>query len=108
MWNETCVKRKYALWGGLSPSQLHHYCIRRRDAESALSHHNYRTRMALQHAQGDLSGKLLAWLLREVHHGTPAMSIRTNDGTMATSQLAIHDTFRDCTDSSMRNQPPRT
>ncbi|KAJ1214024.1 hypothetical protein NDU88_001652 [Pleurodeles waltl] len=51
--------------------------------------------MALQYAQGVRSGTLLAWLLREVHHGTQAMSIRINDSTMATSQLAINDTFRD-------------
>ncbi|KAJ1131608.1 hypothetical protein NDU88_009943 [Pleurodeles waltl] len=48
-------------------------CVHRHRAESTLSHHVYRTRMALQHAQGDHSGKVLAWRLREVHRGTPAI-----------------------------------
>ncbi|KAJ1214499.1 hypothetical protein NDU88_002117 [Pleurodeles waltl] len=61
---------------------------------STLSHHDYRTRMAVQHAQGDRLGKVLAWLLREVHHGTPAMSIRIQDGTIAPSQLTINENFR--------------
>ncbi|KAJ1126055.1 hypothetical protein NDU88_004468 [Pleurodeles waltl] len=79
----------------VSPSQLRQYHVLRREAESALSHHSYRILMALQHAQEDRSGEVFAWLLHEVHRGTPAMSIRINDGTMATSQLAINSTFRD-------------
>ncbi|KAJ1175546.1 hypothetical protein NDU88_000833 [Pleurodeles waltl] len=77
-----------------SQLQIRQLRIRRHEAESTLSHHDYRIRMALQHAQGDRSGKVLAWLLREAHHGTPAMSIKTPDGTVANTQLAINDTFR--------------
>ncbi|KAJ1217522.1 hypothetical protein NDU88_005116 [Pleurodeles waltl] len=40
-----------------SPSQLQKYRLGRGVAESALSHHDLRTRMALQHAQGDRSGR---------------------------------------------------
>ncbi|KAJ1113592.1 hypothetical protein NDU88_001834 [Pleurodeles waltl] len=74
--------------------QLRQLRTRRHEAESTLRHQDYRTGMALQHAQVDQLGKVLAWLLREVHHGTPAMSITMPDGTMSTSQLAINDTFR--------------
>ncbi|KAJ1098940.1 hypothetical protein NDU88_004047 [Pleurodeles waltl] len=77
------------------PSWLRQFRIRCGEVESALSYHDYRTRTALQDAQGDRSGRLLAWLLRGGHRSTPAMSIRLVDGTIATSQLAINDAFRD-------------
>ncbi|KAJ1127778.1 hypothetical protein NDU88_006171 [Pleurodeles waltl] len=79
----------------VSPSQLQQYRICHGEAESALTYRDFRTYMALQHAQGDHSGRLLAWLLRGEHRSTPAMSIRMADDTMATSQLAINDAFHD-------------
>ncbi|KAJ1092454.1 hypothetical protein NDU88_005564 [Pleurodeles waltl] len=41
-----------------SPTQLRQLRRCRHEAESTLSRYDYRTRMALQHAQGDRSGKL--------------------------------------------------
>ncbi|KAJ1163833.1 hypothetical protein NDU88_004285 [Pleurodeles waltl] len=76
-------------------ARLRQYRIYRGEVESALSYHDFRTRMALQHAQGDRSGRLLAWLLQGEHRRAPAMLIRIADGTVATSQLAVDDAFRD-------------
>ncbi|KAJ1113007.1 hypothetical protein NDU88_001267 [Pleurodeles waltl] len=48
-------------------SRLRQYGLRSGEAESTLGYHYFCTRMALQHAQGDHSGRLLAWLLRGWH-----------------------------------------
>ncbi|KAJ1143549.1 hypothetical protein NDU88_009857 [Pleurodeles waltl] len=58
-----------------SPSRLCQYRLRRSEAESNLGYHDFPTRMALQHAQGDRSGRLLAWHFRGEHRSAPAMVI---------------------------------
>ncbi|KAJ1125815.1 hypothetical protein NDU88_004233 [Pleurodeles waltl] len=58
--------------------------LQRTEVEHTLSHHDFRKRMAMQHAQGDCADKLLAWLLREVHRSAPVMVIRLADGKVAT------------------------
>ncbi|KAJ1188660.1 hypothetical protein NDU88_005419 [Pleurodeles waltl] len=76
-----------------SPCRLWHLRECRNAADSSLSHHNFRKLMAMQHAHGVRSGKLLAWLFREELHSAPIVVLRLDDSTMATSQLATNDAY---------------
>ncbi|KAJ1136101.1 hypothetical protein NDU88_002519 [Pleurodeles waltl] len=64
-------------------------------ADATLRLHDHKHHMARLQAEGDRSGRLLAWLLREDRRCPPIGSIITGVGAIATTQVNINDAFRE-------------
>ncbi|KAJ1214078.1 hypothetical protein NDU88_001705 [Pleurodeles waltl] len=65
------------------------------EADQLLRRHDYNYHLMRLQAEGDRSGRLLAWLLREDRQHTQIRAIRLIDRTMGTSQEAINNAFKE-------------
>ena len=77
---------------GEQVKQVYRKC---RDLETSLARIDYRHYIKRQHSEGDRSGRMLAWLLKEEHTNIPIGAIRGTDGTIHCSQLEINEIFAD-------------
>ncbi|KAJ1118887.1 hypothetical protein NDU88_007074 [Pleurodeles waltl] len=64
-----------------------------KEADARLSRHDYRHFKAPQHAEGNRSGKLLAWLVRQPLQSSPIGAIRTHSGEVINAQAGINKSF---------------
>ncbi|KAJ1097560.1 hypothetical protein NDU88_002678, partial [Pleurodeles waltl] len=64
-------------------------------ADATLRLHDHKHHVARLQSEGDRSGRLLAWLLREDRRCSPIGAIGTGAGAIATTQVKINDAFRE-------------
>ncbi|KAJ1173261.1 hypothetical protein NDU88_005098 [Pleurodeles waltl] len=64
-------------------------------ADATLRLHDYKYHVTRLQAEGDKSGRLLAWLLREERQCPPIGAIGLGAGALATTQEKINDAFRE-------------
>ncbi|KAJ1108412.1 hypothetical protein NDU88_005788 [Pleurodeles waltl] len=78
------------------------------ETDNRLRHFDYRHHIARTHAEGDRSGKLLEWLIKNERRNTPIGAIRLESGRIVNIQSEINNAFKEYYSSLYQARPPPT